>query len=89
MPKFKKRGKHYREILKHQTQEWLKGNSIHNTEYGECCPDFSCCVPEMKASDEERRKFVDHPELRDEMLAMFLGRMLRHEGCNVITSSDL
>jgi len=26
-----------------QLTEWVKGNSIHNKEQDECCPDFSCC----------------------------------------------
>lgn len=57
-----------------QLDEWVKGNSIHNTELGECCPDFSCCHPELLASEAERTAFRDADEkTRYSMLGMFLG----------------
>jgi len=28
---------------KEQLKLWAGGNSIHNLELNECCPDFSCC----------------------------------------------
>ncbi len=27
---------------------------------GECCPDFSCCMPDLKWSDSKRREYVRH-----------------------------
>ena len=27
---------------------WVLGFSIHNKYGDECCPDFSCCAPELK-----------------------------------------
>jgi hypothetical protein len=56
-----------------QLAEWLKGNSIHNADRDECCPDFSCCRPELLADEATRRAFVEHPEARDQMLMVFLG----------------
>jgi len=32
-----------------QLKHWLSGDSRHNTERDECCPDFSCCYPELLA----------------------------------------
>ena len=62
-----------------QLSEWVKGNSVHRPD--ECCPDFSCCVPELKAPPEERELFAQlYQEGRHEeyqrMLMMFLGRAL-------------
>ena len=43
---------------KEQLDEWVKGNSIHNKERDECCPDFSCCTPELLAPEEKRKEFA-------------------------------
>lgn len=64
-----------------QLKSWLAGNSIHNSERHECCPDFSCCHPELLASLEERTDFVNahHNKAHSkkaEMLGLFLNRML-------------
>lgn len=55
-----------------QIAEWVKGNSIHNPTRNECCPDFSCCVPELLADEATRKAFQAHPEQRYQMLGMFL-----------------
>ena len=31
-----------------QLEQWVLGNSIHNKESDECCPDFSCCNEHTK-----------------------------------------
>ena len=36
---------------------WLEGKSVHNDERNECCPDFSCCKPELLADLEVRQLF--------------------------------
>lgn len=59
-----------------QLDDWVKGNSWHNHERNECCPDFSCCQKHYKASEDERRLFRDKPELRDQMLIFFLAAAL-------------
>lgn len=48
-----------------QLRAWVKGQSNHNTVDDECCPDFSCCIPEMMTKDEAARRAV---------LAWFVGR---------------
>lgn len=62
-----------------QLTEWVKGNSIHNTDRDECCPDFSCCNPDVNTPKEERELFMELHDNKDEpekmrMLGMFLGR---------------
>ena len=59
-----------------QMMKWLEGNSIHDMERDECCPDFSCCKPELQADEATRRQFVERPELRVQMLGFFLTAML-------------
>jgi len=41
-----------------QLKLWLDGTPTHNPDSDECCPDFSCCVPELLAPVEERFGFV-------------------------------
>jgi hypothetical protein len=43
-----------------QLELWLAGNSVHNPDTDECCPDFSCCVPELQMGPEERQKHYQH-----------------------------
>jgi hypothetical protein len=65
-----------------QLQKWLEGDSIHNAEFDECTPDFSCCTPETQAPLEERELFVNAYRSKDDqtvgrMLGMFLGRAIK------------
>lgn len=74
----------YRKKIKKQLELWVEGTSIHmpdTRDDGFCCPDFSCCVPELKAPKEERelyrelylaKKYQEY----ERMLMMFLGRAL-------------
>lgn len=44
-----------------QIERWLLGESIHRddgTLDGACCPDFSCCMPSLMASDEARAEYA-------------------------------
>ena len=68
-----------------QLRRWVGGESVHNDQRDECCPDFSCCVPELKADAETRKAFADAPEdRRIEYLGMFLGAAIaRHTDKNV------
>ena len=34
---------------------WLNGKPEHNLVTDECCPDFSCCRPELFIGDREER----------------------------------
>jgi len=58
-----------------QLAEWLKGNPIHNQDRGECCPDFSCCNPQLLAPAEVREVFVKgNSHVRSRLLGEFLSR---------------
>ena len=64
-----------------QLRMWVDGDPVHNDETGECCPDFSCCKPELLAPEQEREKFAAATEdQRELMLVMFLGRALGSAG---------
>ncbi len=59
-----------------QKRRWVAGESVHNDERDECCPDFSCCNGELLAPQQEREKFAGASEdLRAAMLSVFLGRI--------------
>jgi hypothetical protein len=68
---------------KEQLQMWVYGKSVHDKDAkdGQCCPDFSCCIPQLKTPKEERELFQQlyleekHSEY-ERMLMMFLGRAL-------------
>lgn len=70
----------YRKRYKKQLDLWVKGRPVHMPN-GVCCPDFSCCKPELLAPKEERELFQElylaqkHTEY-EKMLMMFLGRAL-------------
>jgi len=70
----------YDEAAEYQLREWAEGRPWHNPwspngscgkerHDGECCPDFSCCVPDMIWAKERRYAFVaaDHAT-RSQML---------------------
>ena len=41
----------YQKRAHQQCVEWAQGKSVHNVVDDECCPDFSCCVPECYNND--------------------------------------
>ena len=59
-----------------QLTEWVKGNSIHNQEKDECCPDFSCCTGKIAPKDVRERfakaYYKKDEKTQNEMLMMFL-----------------
>ncbi len=60
-----------------QLIKWVKGKSVHDHEQDVCCPDFSCCQPELLAPIEEREAFLSLPDdERFRFLGMFLGRAM-------------
>ena len=77
-----------------QMREWVKGNPIHNEEFDECCPDFSCCTGRISPV-EVRERFLKAWEDKDqdtiyEMLGMFLVDMVQNEtDCEVELAGDL
>ncbi len=60
-----------------QLEAWLRGESLCPNANGECCPDFSCCRPELLAPVETRRAFVSGTEeTRHHLLGGFLAEAL-------------
>jgi hypothetical protein len=64
-----------------QLNHWLRGETVHLCIPELCCPDYSCCQPELLAPLEERELYVEAHNRRDmatitRMDAMFLGRLL-------------
>ena len=60
-----------------QLTRWVAGDSVHDHDQGQCCPDFSCCRPALLAPEYERVAFRDGDEAeRNVMLMSFLGRLL-------------
>lgn len=51
------KGNTYKERVYNQLDEWVKGNPIHNSVDDECCPDFSCCKPNLLQPEEIRKTF--------------------------------
>ena len=44
---------------KEQLDLWVNGDSRHNNGADECCPDFSCCKPNLLVDVETRKQFRD------------------------------
>lgn len=60
-----------------QVELWVNGTSVHNTERDECCPDFSCCKPELLAPAEVRKAFqLADEKTRYRFLMQFLGELI-------------
>lgn len=63
-----------------QTERWVAGDSVH-VRVGsswECCPDFSCCYPDLRRPKAERVAFAkaDVPA-REAFSAAALGALVR------------
>ncbi len=76
-----------------QLLKWIDGESIHNDERDECCPDFSCCTPGSLAPPENRRQFAtaylkDDHETVYRMLGQFLGGELAGESVYVAGAQE-
>ena len=67
---------------------WVSGNSQHMGEKrgeGQCCPDSSCCHPELLAPQEVREIFAgawknQNYQMTDRMLMEFLGKAFAQQG---------
>ena len=62
-----------------QLEAWQRGVAIHQVSNGgQCCPDFSCCRPELLAPQDVRDVFVEaykqgHEDVTTRFLMTFLG----------------
>ena len=52
----------YKERVRVHTLSWAMGKSYHNRVDNECCPDFSCCQPELFEQDATKRWETYHKE---------------------------
>lgn len=75
--------KRYAASLQEQLDKWVAGESLCcRRELGghvieECCPDFSCCKPDLLQPVQVRRDFAAADERkRMEYLGMFLGALM-------------
>jgi hypothetical protein len=66
-----------------QLRLWVEGKSVHvkvnrkPPDDWECCPDFSCCHPELQQPKEVRKAFVNTTqEKKNELLMFFLGEFI-------------
>lgn len=49
----------YSAAVRRQLTEWLNGRPVHSDPPAdECCPDFSCCYPDLLMPREERERYV-------------------------------
>jgi hypothetical protein len=69
--------KHYVTTNEEQLEEWVKGNPLHNYAQGLCCPDFSCCSPDLLISESKRIAFSQAKDnVREAMLPSLLSSAL-------------
>jgi hypothetical protein len=63
-----------------QLEAWVAGESLHShgpRQETLCCPDFSCCRPELLAPEDERRAFAAASYLgRARLRAVFTRRLV-------------
>lgn len=76
-----------------QLRLWVAGDSRHNVNRDECCPDFSCCNPDFLADLEVRERFAQAIREGDEktkmsMIGMFLGNAMAAYGKKVHIAGD-
>jgi len=61
-----------------QLVKWVNGDPVHDKKRDICCPDFSCCRPELLAPEERRIEFLGATEeKRNEMPFKFLAKALQ------------
>jgi hypothetical protein len=77
-----------------QLQEWVDGNSIHNKEIDECCPDFSCCNKKIYTPKNVKEKFVkairdDDYGTKRQMLTEFLNEAVKGKNVYVAGLSPM
>jgi hypothetical protein len=61
----------------YQVDLWVNGLSLHNGDRDECCPDFSCCHPDL-LSDRDTRNAYKAANWKDrkEMRWIFLSKLI-------------
>lgn len=46
----------YLRRVRQQALAWINGRPYHDPVTDECCPDFSCCHPDLFTDDAEQRQ---------------------------------
>ena len=67
-----------------QFDDWLEGRCVHLWMPDLCCPDYSCCVPDLLVPLEVRELYVQLHNSGDieglqRLDRWFLGRLLQHK----------
>lgn len=57
------------ESIDYQLDQWVKGKPVHNPIRDECCPDFSCCRPDLLMPEETRKQFAEAVKAGDKETA--------------------
>ena len=77
-----------------QLKRWVKGDSYHLIgKHDSCCPDFSCCNPELKVNKKTRETFYAAYKQKNDrvvrgMLMTFLSSFMRSINVNANIVSD-
>lgn len=58
-----------------QLDLWLAGQSVHNDERDECCPDFSCCSPDNAWPMEKREEFARKYRAGEDIMPMLMSAL--------------
>ncbi len=67
-----------------QLESWVSGNPQHDYIHNQCCPDFSCCRPDLLAPIEVRELFLaayksDNERVIIRMCMEFLSRAFEEQ----------
>ena len=72
-----------------QVALWATGVAVHNSETGQHCPDFSCCIPELASPLASRLRFKQAVAdgrmlLASGLMKEYMTKLHAHYGINVI-----
>lgn len=80
--------------IDYQLDNWVKGVPLHNPIRDECCPDFSCCKPELLVDEDTRIKYKEYVDQGNdlqasELLGSFLSRAVSSiQGVEVVAGCE-
>lgn len=81
---------HNNDAVYHIVDEKENVIGTKKVEDGECCPDFSCCNPDLQWPKELRQKFKEADEaVRESMLIMSLSQVMASQGESINIGGDL
>ncbi len=73
-----------------QLRRWVQGDAVCPNTRHECCPDFSCCRPQLMWPKDKRERFVAVSQgEREKMMMGALGALASQEGTTAyVTRGD-